>query len=494
MQLSPHARDPSPRSRKNTPLYDGHYVLTLQDLRLPTHLQLFLHFSLPKLSYFHRFTSTLTQWLRHHGLPTNLHQHSKPFLQHQWREDIDSLRHTPRFTSRNITQLQQFLTDKFLLHHANHKLQPQHYFYGCLTTWNTPQLFKPLPHLTHDQLQSLLTTSFSTHLRTAYPWGFRKHFHTPHGVVFPKQKKSWKKGRTVISYFRSIAGTLLRATSKALDIILLQLLPQHPGQLSIPSLWHQLHHHFTHTPLDIHFAAINDDLVGFFNSVPQQRLVDAVISLCKRWQMQHTTTTLTIEIHSTGNPIQHSHIGRHYIHHPHQRTLDTTHIPLFVQQALHSCIFQACHTYYQQIQGAGMGSQLSPALCNVAITLIEHAWRDTYHTFLQQPSLHLFNTRYVDNRYILLNDILLHSTPIATLALPDLYGHPVEIERVEDDHLPGFLINPQTRTVTFQLPSHPWQIRDIQSVGSYRLVYSHDTTPYNNTHFPQNSHPPPPKH
>ena len=41
-----------------------------------------------------------------------------------------------------------------------------------------------------------------------------------------------------------------------------------------------------------------------------------------------------------------------------------------------------------------------------------------------------------------------------------------------DDHLLCFLINPQTRTVTFQLPTHPWQIRDIQSAGSYRLRLS----------------------
>ena len=49
--------------------------------------------------------------------------------------------------------------------------------------------------------------------------------------------------RPVISYFRSIAGTLLRATPKALDIMLLHLLPQHPGQLFIPKLWQRLHTH-----------------------------------------------------------------------------------------------------------------------------------------------------------------------------------------------------------------------------------------------------------
>lgn len=165
----------------NSPLHDGHYVLTLGDLSLPSHLLLFLQANMnsayfpTKKQYFQRFTSTNTQWLRHHGLPTALHQHSKTFLQHQWRHHISSIRHSPRFTSRNITQLREFLTDKLLLHHADHELQnlrifcPQHYFHGCLPTWNTPQLFNPLPHLTDDQLQPLLTKSFSAHLRRPYP-------------------------------------------------------------------------------------------------------------------------------------------------------------------------------------------------------------------------------------------------------------------------------------------------------------------------------------
>ena len=237
------------------------------------------------------------------------------------------------------------------------------------------------------------------------------------------------------------------------------------------ALWQQLHSQFTTTPEDIHLTAINDDLVGFFNSVPQQRLIDAVMSLCNRWHSQHTTTALTIEVQST-DPIQHSHIGRRYIHHPQQRTLDTKHIPLIVQQALQSRTFQACHTYYQQIQGAGIGSQLSPALCNVAITLIEHSWHQTYHIFLHQPSIHLFNTRYVDNRYILLNEHFRQALPITTLAHPEFYGDPVEIEPVEDNHLLGFHIDPLNRTVTFQLPTQPWQIRDTHSAGSHRLRLS----------------------
>ena len=55
---------------------------------------------------------------------------------------------------------------------------------------------------------------------------------------------------------------------------------------------------------------------------------------------------------------------------------------------------------------------------------------------------------------------------------PRFYARPVEIKPVKDDHLLGFHIDPLNRTVTFQLPTHPWQIRDIQSAGAHRLRLS----------------------
>ena len=141
-----------------------------------------------------------------------------------------------------------------------------------------------------------------------------------YGVVHLKEKKQWRKGRAIISYFQSLSGNLLRITSRALDIILQHLLPQHPGQLSIPQLWSHFHCYLTDTPPDIPLHATNDDLVGFFNSVPQHRLIDAVHSLIQQWQRQNYTHTLTVDTKATGNPFHHSHIGRHHRrHHPHCR-------------------------------------------------------------------------------------------------------------------------------------------------------------------------------
>ena len=190
------------RPNHTATMYDGHYVLTLDDLQLPSHLQLFLQANMnstffpTKTQYFQQFHNHLVQWLHHHGLPTSLHHHCGPFLQQQWKQHIDNLHHTPRFTSRNVTQLQQFLTDKLVLHHADHELQnlrlfcPQHYFHSCLTTWNTPQLFLPLPQFTDQQLHTLLTQCPHS---TSIPMGIPETFVHSTWSRFPETEEILEK-------------------------------------------------------------------------------------------------------------------------------------------------------------------------------------------------------------------------------------------------------------------------------------------------------------
>ena len=40
-----------------------------------------------------------------------------------------------------------------------------------------------------------------------------------------------------------------------------------------PQLWSDLHNFLQRTPSDVHLDEINDDLVGFFNSVPRQQIL-----------------------------------------------------------------------------------------------------------------------------------------------------------------------------------------------------------------------------
>ena len=121
-------------------------------------------------------------------------------------------------------------------------------------------------------------SSFPPSLLSKYSWGIRKKAGLPYGFIFLKRKKQWQKGRTLISYFQSFQGKLLKAVSKALGSMLQQQWTQTAGQLSTSQIWKKIHSFLQDTPAEIMLGCINDDLIGF--STPSHKN-----DLCKRFPM-----------------------------------------------------------------------------------------------------------------------------------------------------------------------------------------------------------------
>ena len=159
---------------------------------------------------------------------------------------------------------------------SNTKLLPRlpHYLEQTSTFQNH---FLTFPRLNTEQLRHLFATSYPAHLSRLYPWGFRKNFHIPHGFAFLKANKHLRKDGTMISYYKSIAGTLLRATSKALDIMLLQLLPD----TSPSPTYGNNSTHSSATRKETSISPLSMTTRSDFQQCPtkQQKLVDAVILL-----------------------------------------------------------------------------------------------------------------------------------------------------------------------------------------------------------------------
>ena len=97
----------------------------------------------------------------------------------------------------------------------------------------------------------------------------------------------------------------MQTTARTIDLMCSQLWEQNFGQLSIPSIWAKVHHHFETTPSSVMFQAINDYLIGVFNSVPQRRLLQAVQSLVHHWQASHGSVDISIDVKTKG-PVQHT--------------------------------------------------------------------------------------------------------------------------------------------------------------------------------------------
>ena len=228
---------------------------------------------------------------------------------------------------------------------------------------------------------------------------------------------------------------------------------------------------FDVTSLDKSLCAVNDDLVGFFNSVPQQRLLDAVQSLIVEWNHHHPDTVLSVDMSQKGNPVQLSFVGKIHRSPKKTRVIHPQDIFPIVQASLSCHIFQALNVIWQQIRGAGIGSHISPSLSNLAVTIVERSWQQAFKETMNPPSFPFLAIRYVDNRYILFPDEQAEEPSLQVLSSDDFYQHPVELETVTTNELLGFLVDPVQRTVTYKLPE-TWQIRDFASAGSIRLRLS----------------------
>ena len=102
--------------------------------------------------------------------------------------------------------------------------------------------------------------------------------------------------------------------------------------------------------------------------------------------------------------------------------------------------FTALGVVWRQIRGAGIGSQISPTLSNLAVTLIERSWSSTYQEVLTQPNLHHLAIRYVDNRFVIVQKHHLQAPVFKVFTDLDFYGSPVELELVADNLLSAFML------------------------------------------------------
>ena len=79
--------------------------------------------------------------------------------------------------------------------------------------------------------------------------------------------------------------------------------------------------------------------------------------------------------------------------------------------------------------------------------------------------------RYVDNRFILFDEVRSTDPALQVLADPLFYQAPVELETVDDHLMLGFKVDHVQCTIRFQIPEL-WKIRDRFSSGSLRLRLS----------------------
>ena len=194
------------------------------------------------------------------------------FVHEQWPVHLASLGHDDVIQFSHVTQLRVLLEDLVVHYEDHHPAKfcvfcPVFYFTVLEDMWHNQEVFgkisTPPTHMRH-----VLNAMVPDVIRQSYPWSFDLTLPIPYGYGLLKGQKSYKKARPVISYSSCTFGNLLQAIGRILTDLLQKVFPHTLGNLTIQDVFKKLHQYLDSDPEFETSELHNDDLVGFFVSVP----------------------------------------------------------------------------------------------------------------------------------------------------------------------------------------------------------------------------------
>ena len=304
-----------------------------------------------------------------------------------------------------------------------------------------------------------------------YKWGCSSTNQCPTAYVLLKQKKQFLAARPIINYRRFLFAKLLKATAIILQQLLQSCMPNTFGLQSLQQIFSNLQQFLTHIPPDAELTVHNQDLAGFFTSIPAQRIMHSVRTLLDFYKQQHPhvdhNTMFTVNLRQTDNTL------RMFRGRP-RKAANSHHQIRFgdiydiCQLSLQASIFTHMNHTFQQVRGSAIGNQISPVLANITVSHVEHQWRTQpqIQLLLQQFSDRIYITRYVDNRHVLIDKSQQHHAGIRHFLTDTFYEPPVLLEQEPDLSFLGCTIDPDRQTLSYIQPTNTWQFQPFASAAS----------------------------
>ena len=251
--------------------------------------------------------------------------------------------------------------------------------------------------------------------------------------------------------------------------------PNNFGRLRLHDLWRSLHGFFdrlSHVEAQ-DYETVNDDLVGFFNSIPVDRLKQACeLALDRFFENKQSGGKCRSEFWFTvDEKLPRAH-GRVLRGKP-MKNRSSTCRKIFQGDLLKIIVlsfsfasFCVLNRVFAQKRGSPIGNQLSPALCNLAVCVEEDCWVRGFAQVWASARFACWFLRYVDNRFLLFPRQYLRSEAFSALVSPLFYRPPVVLETCEVDELLGCQVSVHERRVEYAIPHEDWKYRVPQSAGS----------------------------
>ena len=438
----------------------------------------------PGRNHYMQATSQIfAAWFQRQGLDWSRAESSwQQLVRSAWPQHASAL--TPRHIQWSaVSRAKQDLKHMVVAceDHEPHKLNvycPLAYYNMVRKTFSDPEVFAPV-HGTVLGWQEHITR-MPRHLRM-YAWGLNRKSMIPSSYVLPKSNKLYAKGRPIINFRASPFRLLWTGLGHVLNDMCTSACPYSFHSGSMPQMIGFIHVYLAQCR-NRRVVVNNTDLVGFFTSVPQDRIIQAVNHMVQAyWDMW-----------GRGRPMEMAHLtvmqkdtqkkhrtfaGRRRCTESIARTFRLVDIIDLVELAMATSVFEVLGTPFRQVRGACIGMQASPPLCNITAAWEEWMWARTYGFLRHQRHLHgrcrfLFVLRYVDNRLTIHDRCLDADRAIKDLIHLDFYRDPVQLEHVGDMKVLGYTLDVQAGTMRMLDQQSDWRIRHPHSATSTTRLLS----------------------
>ena len=469
-------------------LQDGHVASSASLFGWPRDIATMLSFHVQSGFYeskrrmLAQYSDLYRSWLLHHGLPVTSLAEFQQFFEAEWDQHFKYCKAEQLITAQAVNFVRQTLGHKLVFHCADKEsghcmcFCPLLYCNTMLATWSDPHVFEEVcdtPNNVSNSFRYLLPPG----IQKRYAWGFDWKAPLPYGYGFLKRKKAFRVARTIISYSHTVGQQLLKTLAIFLQEALAATWPTTFGLDKTPVIWKRIHAFLQDQ--NNFCLTVNDDLVGFFNAVPQDRILTAVDQLLlefhARFCMDKPFNLCSVSIdRQLPSGEDKTFLGRFKpIKGLRIRTVWLADVRSLIQFSFNTGIFTAMNRLWRQVRGTCVGNQISPILSSIAVSLCELNWQRSFSSWWTTHKLTICFVRYVDNRFCFIPEELMNDQPVKVLRSPHFYGEPVILEDVEDSQLIlGFKVNVNAGTSNFVLNPAKWTIRSCKSAGSVQYKLS----------------------
>ena len=183
--------------------------------------------------------------------------------------------------------------------------------------------------------------------------------------------------------------------------------PNSYGHQSLPEIFQGLHHHLSTVDEDIELKEFNQDLVGFFTSLPTDQIMMAVNQLIDSYANTQVTEfnkiKFTVQL-GASEPKLRVFQGSYKRHKSKTGTIFLKDLSRICQLSLETSFFTQMGRIVKQTRGSAIGNQISPSLANIAVSYKEQQWYESHRNALEALRSQVYIIRYVDNRLVLCSD------------------------------------------------------------------------------------------